>query len=317
MGKDAAKANIGKPQQNYGQKIKKWLPYYLMMLPGLLYFLINNYIPMAGITVAFRKYNVKTGLFGGEWVGFSNFTYLFKNDASIIIRNTLLYNIAFIIVNMVFGVAIAIIISDVTNKRARKLYQSAILIPFLVSIVIVSYIVYAFLSVENGLINKGLLEPLEMESVSRYSETKYWPFILVFVNTWKSVGYGCLIYIASIAGIDKSLYEAAELDGASKWQQICNITLPSLVPSIVTLLLLNIGRIFYSDFGLFYQVPQNAGQLYSVTNTIDTYVYRAMISNGGIGRSSAAGVLQSIVGFVLVMVSNLVVRKVSSENAIF
>lgn len=317
MGKDAAKANIGKPQQNYGQKIKKWFPYYLMMLPGLLYFLINNYIPMAGITVAFRKYNVKTGLFGGEWVGFSNFTYLFKNDASIIIRNTLLYNIAFIIVNMVFGVAIAIIISDVTNKRARKLYQSAILIPFLVSIVIVSYIVYAFLSVENGLINKGLLEPLEMESVSRYSETKYWPFILVFVNTWKSVGYGCLIYIASIAGIDKSLYEAAELDGASKWQQICNITLPSLVPSIVTLLLLNIGRIFYSDFGLFYQVPQNAGQLYSVTNTIDTYVYRAMISNGGIGRSSAAGVLQSIVGFVLVMVSNLVVRKVSSENAIF
>lgn len=317
MGKDAAKANIGKPQQNYGQKIKKWLPYYLMMLPGLLYFLINNYIPMAGITVAFRKYNVKTGLFGGEWVGFPNFTYLFKNDASIIIRNTLLYNIAFIIVNMVFGVAIAIIISDVTNKRARKLYQSAILIPFLVSIVIVSYIVYAFLSVENGLINKGLLEPLGMESVSWYSETKYWPFILVFVNTWKSVGYGCLIYIASIAGIDKSLYEAAELDGASKWQQICNITLPSLVPSIVTLLLLNIGRIFYSDFGLFYQVPQNAGQLYSVTNTIDTYVYRAMISNGGIGRSSAAGVLQSIVGFVLVMVSNLVVRKVSSENAIF
>lgn len=317
MGNDAARANIGKPQRNYGQKIKKWIPYYLMMLPGLLYFLINNYIPMAGITIAFRKYNVKTGLFGGEWIGFSNFTYLFKNDASIIIRNTLLYNIAFIIVNMVFGVAIAIIISDVTNQSARKLYQSVILIPFLVSIVIVSYIVYAFLSVENGLINKSLLEPLGLESISWYTETKYWPFILVFVNTWKSVGYGCLIYIASIAGIDKSLYEAAELDGANKWQQICNITLPSLIPSIITLLLLNFGRIFYSDFGLFYQVPQNAGQLYSVTNTIDTYVYRAMISNGGIGRSSAAGVLQSFVGFTLVMVSNLVVRKVSSENAIF
>ena len=158
---------------------------------------------------------------------------------------------------------------------------------------------------------------LGLDPVQWYNDTTWWPLILIITNCWKGVGYGTLIYIAAIAGIDQSFYEAAELDGASKWQQITQITLPCLVPSIITLLIMNIGRIFYSDFGLFYQVPQNSGSLYSVTNTIDTYVYRALMSTGGIGRSSAAGLLQSVVGFTLVMVSNLVVRKASAENAIF
>ena len=289
-----------------------------MMLPGFIYLIINNYIPMAGIVIAFKKYNVKKGIFGSDWVGLSNFEYLFgTQDSLIIIRNTLLYNISFIIVNMVVGVILAIMITDVLNKKMRKIYQSSILIPFTISIVVVSYIVFAFLSQENGMLNKSILPFWGREAVNWYSEPKYWPGILIFVNCWKGVGYGTLLYIAAIVGIDKGFYEAARLDGASKWQEIRYITLPLIQPTVVTLLLLGIGRIFYSDFGLFYQVPQNSGALFSVTNTIDTYVYRALISSGGIGRSSAAGVFQSIVGFVLVMISNWVTKKLSPENAIF
>lgn len=299
------------------RKIKEFGPLYLLMLPGMIYLFINNYIPMTGIIVAFKNYNVKDGIYRSPWCGLDNFQYLFRTDAAIIIRNTLLYNIAFIIVNIVIGVALAIMISDVASVWAKKLYQSAIMLPFLISIVIVSYIVYAFLGAENGLLNNGILKTMGQEPISWYQETKYWPFILVLVNTWKGVGYGCLIYIAGIAGIDKSFYEAAQLDGAGKWQQIKRITIPCLVPSIITLLLLNIGRIFYSDFGLFYQVPQNSGALYNVTNTIDTYVYRAMMTAGGIGRSSAAGVFQSIVGFLLVIGCNSIVRRFSKDNALF
>lgn len=167
------------------------------------------------------------------------------------------------------------------------------------------------------MLNKSILPFWGREAVNWYSEPKYWPGILIFVNCWKGVGYGTLLYIAAIVGIDKGFYEAARLDGASKWQEIRYITLPLIQPTVVTLLLLGIGRIFYSDFGLFYQVPQNSGALFSATNTIDTYVYRALISSGGIGRSSAAGVFQSIVGFVLVMISNWVTKKLSPENAIF
>lgn len=298
-------------------QMKKYLILYLMLLPGLVYLLINNYIPMAGIVVAFKKYNVNQGIYGSPWHGFNNFIYLFRNDAWMIIRNTLGYNIIFIIINNIVGIAIAIMVSDIASQKAKKIYQSAILLPFLISVVILSYIVYAFLSAENGMLNKSIIEPLGLAPVSWYSEPKYWPFILTLVNLWKGVGYGCLIYIAGIAGIDKSFYEAAELDGASRWQMVRKITIPCLVPAIITLLLLSIGRIFYSDFGLFYQVPQNSGALYSATNTIDTYVYRAMISAGGLGRSAAAGVFQSVVGFGLVMVSNLIVRKASKENALF
>ena len=272
---------------------------------------------MTGIIVAFKKYNVNDGIYRSPWIGLDNFTYLFKRDAAIIIRNTLLYNAAFIVINLIVAITLAILISDVKSKWGKKIYQSSVLIPFLVSIVIVSYIDFAFLGAENGLLNKGVLASLGREPVAWYQEPKYWPFIIVFVHVWKTVGYGCMIYIAGIAGIDRSFYEAAQLDGASKWQQIKSITLPCLVPSIVTLTLLNIGRIFYSDFGLFYQVPQNSGALYNVTNTIDTYVYRAMISAGGIGRSSAAGMFQSVVGFSLVLMSNLIVRRISKENALF
>lgn len=300
------------------QRFKQFIPLYLMILPGAAYLIINNYIPMTGIVVAFKKYNVNLGMYMSPWNGLDNFQYLFGTpDAFIIIRNTLLYNVAFIIVNNLVGIALAIMISDVLSKHMRKLYQSSVLLPFLISIVVVSYIVFALLSHENGMLNNSVLPFFGAKPVQWYSDTTWWPLILIITNCWKGVGYGTLIYIAGIAGIDKSYYEAAELDGANKWQQICKITLPCLIPSIVTLLLMNIGRIFYSDFGLFYQVPQNSGSLFAVTNTIDTYVYRALMAAGGIGRSSAAGVFQSIVGFTLVMVSNLIVRKTSRDNAIF
>lgn len=298
--------------------LKEYWPLYLMMLPALLYLLINNYIPMAGMVIAFKKLNFAKGIWASPWAGFKNFKFLFASrDAWVITRNTLLYNVAFILVNMVIGIAIAILITEVKNIKLKKLYQSAILLPFLMSMVILSYIVYALLSAENGLVNNSILPLFHMDPIQWYQKPKYWPAILIIANCWKGVGYGCLIYIASLIGIDPSFYEAARLDGASKWQEITKITLPSLVPTIITLLLLSIGRIFYSDFGLFYQVPMNSGVLVSTTNVIDTYVYRALIEQGNISMSSAAGVYQSLVGFCVVMLSNWIVRKVDKDQALF
>ena len=298
--------------------LKEYWPLYLMMLPALLYLLINNYIPMAGMVIAFKKLNFAKGIWASPWAGLKNFKFLFASrDAWVITRNTLLYNVAFILVNMVIGIAIAILITEVKNIKLKKLYQSAILLPFLMSMVILSYIVYALLSAENGLVNNSILPLFHMDPIQWYQKPKYWPAILIIANCWKGVGYGCLIYIASLIGIDPSFYEAARLDGASKWQEITKITLPSLVPTIITLLLLSIGRIFYSDFGLFYQVPMNSGVLVSTTNGIDTYVYRALIEQGNISMSSAAGVYQSLVGFCVVMLSNWIVRKVDKDQALF
>ena len=298
--------------------LKEYWPLYLMMLPALLYLLINNYIPMAGMVIAFKKLNFAKGIWASPWAGLKNFKFLFASkDAWIITRNTLLYNVAFILVYMVVGIAIAILITEVRNTKLKKIYQSAILLPFLMSMVILSYIVYALLSAENGLVNNSILPLFHIDPIQWYQKPKYWPAVLIIANCWKGVGYGCLIYIASLIGIDPSFYEAARLDGASKWQEITKITLPSLVPTIITLLLLSIGRIFYSDFGLFYQVPMNSGVLFPTTNVIDTYVYRALIEQGNISMSSAAGVYQSLVGFCVVMLSNWIVRKVDKDQALF
>lgn len=305
-------------QKSKWSRMKRWIPLYLMFLPGAIYLIINNYIPMGGLIVAFKSYNVRKGIFGSAWNGLKNFEFLFKSpDARVITRNTLLYNLAFIVVNNVLGILFAIFICDAANKRLKKTYQSAILFPFLMSTVIVGYLVYAFLSTGNGLINKSILEPMGKQIINWYQEPKYWPFIIIFVNTWKGVGYGCLIYISSINGIDPAYYEAAELDGAGKWQQIKHITLPSVLPTTITLVLMSVGKIFYSDFGLFYQVPRNSGLLYSATDVIDTYVYRALMVQTNIGMSSAAGFYQSLCGFVLVMLVNMIVRKINKEQALF
>ncbi len=299
-------------------RMKRFIPLYLMFLPGAIYLFINNYIPMTGIIVAFKKYSVRAGIWGSEWSGLKNFKFLFAtSDAFIITRNTLLYNLAFITLGLVIEITFAIFICDTISKRLKKIYQSAILFPYLMSAVIIGYIVYAFLSQSTGVVNNSILPALGLESINWYSEAKYWPFIIVFVNAWKNTGYGCLIYISTINGIDPSLYEAAMLDGSSKWKQIKYITLPSLVTTIITLMLLNIGRIFYSDFGLFYQVPRNSGLLFSTTNVIDTYVYRGLMEQSNVGMSAAAGFYQSIVGFILVITANWIVRKTNKENALF
>lgn len=295
--------------------IRKFIPIYVMILPGLLYIFINNLLPLPGMIVAFKNYNMRKGIFGSDWAGLKNFKYLFQNDAWYITRNTILYNVAFIIINTALSILIAIILSEMTGK-IKNIYQSAILLPYLLSTVILSYLVYAFLSTDQGLIN-SFLSNFGVEKISFYSEKKYWPFILIFVNAWKSVGYSCIIYLSTILGFDRAYFEAAAIDGASKWQQIRYITIPLLKGTVIMMTLLSIGRIFYSDFGLFYQVPRNSGALFSVTNTIDTYVYRGLMENSSIATSAAAGFYQSIVGFILVLGSNLIVRKKSPESALF
>ncbi|PRX67019.1 putative aldouronate transport system permease protein [Cohnella sp. SGD-V74] len=297
---------------------KKFWPLYLLMLPGVVYMIINNYLPMFGIIIAFKDINFAKGIFGSDWVGFKNFEYLFKTeDAYIITRNTILYNGAFIVTHTVLAIAFAILLNEIRKKFFTRLYQSIILLPYLMSMVIVSYLVYALLSMETGFLNKTVLPLLGIESISWYTETKYWPAILTIVHNWKGIGFLCVIYLASIIGIDPEYYEAATLDGASKRQQIFSITIPLIAPVVIFMTLLAIGRIFYSDFGLFYQVPMNSGPLLEVTNVIDTYVYRGLIFLGDLGMSSAAGAYQSLVGFVLVILSNYVVRRLSKENALF
>ena len=311
-------ASPAKRKGSVAAKIKKWTPIYLMMLPGALYLLINNYIPMFGLVIAFKQIDFQKGIFESPWIGFQNFQFLFQTkDAFVITRNTLLYNIAFIILNTVIGIVFAIFICDITWKAGKKVYQSAILFPYLMSWVIVGYIIYAIFSMQYGIANKSILPAFGMDPLMWYNDPKYWPAILIITNTWKGIGYGCLIYISSINGIEASYFEAAELDGANKFQQIWNITLPEILPSVITLTLLSIGRIFYSDFGLFYQVPRDSGLLYSTTNTIDTYVYRGLMKLGNVGMASAAGFYQSVVGFILVLLSNWVVRKISPDNALF
>ena len=293
----------------------KWL--YIMMLPGMIYLLINNYIPMAGLVIAFKKVNFQTGIFQSPWCGFENFKYLFRTkDAWIITRNTILYNLVFIILALVVSLTLAIFLSEIRNKKLRSFHQACVLIPYIISYVVVSYLVYAFLGT-NGLVNKGILIPFGGKPVNWYMESKYWPFILVFVNTWKNAGYASVMYLATILGFDDSIFEAATLDGVTAWQKIRYMTIPLLKPTIITLTMLNIGRIFYSDFGLFYQVPQNSGAILQATNVLDTYVYRGLFELGDISMSSAAGLYQAVVGFVIIIAANLIVRKISPDDAIF
>ncbi|MGB8455502.1 MAG: ABC transporter permease subunit [Anaerocolumna sp.] len=319
MAAEVMSLSKNKGKRNGKKKLKRYYMLYLMMIPGLLYLLINNYAPMSGLYLAFKNIDFRKGLWGSDWIGFKNFEFLFKSaDAFIITRNTILYNLAFILINTVLAISVSILLNEIVSIRKIKLYQSLILLPYLISMVVVSYLVLAFLSTK-GFINSTIITGLlgKESGISWYSEAKYWPFILIIVNAWKNIGYLCIIYYASIIGIPGDFYEASSLDGARMWQKIKYITLPLIKPTIITMVLLSLGRMFYSDFGLFYQVPMDSGALYSTTSVIDTYVYRALIQLSDIGMSSAAGVYQSVVGFFVVLYSNLIVRKVSKENALF
>ncbi|KOP65889.1 ABC transporter permease [Paenibacillus solani] len=294
----------------------------LMILPGTIWFLIFAYLPMFGTVLAFKDFRISpdgffASVFNSEWVGFKNFEYLFTtNDAYIITRNTILYNLAFIILGLVIAVGFAIMLSELVNKRTAKVYQTGMFLPHFLSWVIISYFAFTFLSVDKGTLNQ-IITYFGGDPISWYSEAKYWPFILVFVGIWKGVGYNSVIYLAAITGIDKSYYEAAVIDGASKWKQVRYITIPLLKPLMIILTILAIGGIFRSDFGLFYQLPKDSGALYPVTNVIDTFVYRGLINMGDIGMSTAAGLYQSLVGLILILVANYIVRKIEKDHAIF
>ncbi len=292
---------------------------YFLLLPGLVYLLFNNYLPMVGIIIAFKKLNFKLGILKSPWTGFSNFEFLFASgNAWTITRNTILYNLAFIILGTILGIAIAILMYEIHEWIVARVYQTIILLPMLMSWVVVSYIGFAFLSAETGYINNAVLPLLNQETaIQFYQEPKYWPFILVFFNMWKTIGFSMIIYLSSVLGISPDFFDAAKVDGASKWKQIRHITIPSLKPVIITLTILSISRMFYSDFGLFYQLPRNSGLLYDVTQTIDTYVYNALMVRNNYGMSSAAGFYQSIVGFLLILTANTVIRKISREDALF
>lgn len=290
------------------------VPLYVMLLPGLAYLIINNYLPMYGLTIAFRKLDYQKGILRSPIVGFQNFEFLFKTkDAWIMIRNTVGYNIVFILLGIVIAVTIAIFMTEIGKMKIAKVIQPIICFPNMISIIVISYLVYAFLGT-NGFVNNTILGG---NGISWYKEAKYWPTILTIVHFWQVAGYSSIIYIATMSGIDAELYEAAKLDGANKLQQIFHITLPLIRPTVILMLLMSVGRIFNSDFGLFLQVPMNSGMLFPTTQTIDTYSYRALMELNDVGKSSATGVFQSVLGFILVVVSNLIVRKVDPDSALF
>lgn len=295
----------------------------LLGLPTFIWYVFFSYLPMFGLLIAFKNYRVfpkqsfLLNLLQSEWVGFDNFTFFLRNNAfGMLLRNTLLYNIVFIALGILIPVALAMMINEVYSKRKSKVYQTMMFFPHFLSWVVVSYFVFAFLNPDKGLLN-SIIQHFGGEKIMWYSQSKYWPFILLIMQLWKTIGYNMVVYLASITGIDQSLYEAAMLDGASKIQQARYITLPMMKTILIVMFILNVGRIFYTDFGLFYQVTQGVpNSLYKTVSTFDTYVYMALQSNAPIGKTAAASMFQSVACCITVLVANGIVRKVDPDSAI-
>ena len=295
----------------------------LMTLPTVIWFVLFCYLPLFGVFFAFKDFTPKAGsslfvnLFvNSEWVGLRNFTYLFRNPQSLaIIGNTLFYNVIFLAAGIIIPVFLAVILSEVHQKKFSGLVQMALVLPYFLSWVIVGYCVYGFLATDQGQIN-SLLKLFGKEAVQWYQSPQYWRVILILVGIWKSCGYSLVIYLCSITAIDRTLYESASLDGASFWQKVRCITLPMLRPTIATIFILSIGSLLTSDFGLFYQVPMDSGALQEVTQTLDVYVYKALMQQANFSFSSAAAFLQSAVGCVLLILSNVIIRRMDPDSAL-
>jgi putative aldouronate transport system permease protein len=297
--------------------LRKNVPFLLMGLPGFLLLLIFSYLPMLGVIIAFKNYKAVQGIWGSAWVGLKNFEFLFRSPAlGRITFNTLFLNAIFIITGLVGAIGLALLLNEVWLKLATRLYQTVIFFPFIISWVIVGYFSFALLNYETGLIN-SVVRGLGGEPVAWYNSPQYWPAILTITNLWKGVGYGSVIYLAAMLGISQEYYEAAMLDGANKLAQIRYITLPFLVPIMIITTLLAIGRIFYADFGMFFYVTRDSALLYPTTDVIDTYVFRALRVNADIGMAAATGLYQSVVGFVLVLFSNWIVKRIDPERSLF
>lgn len=289
----------------------------LMCIPAISMLLIFCYIPMGGLVLAFKNYRFDLGIFGSEWSGFDNFEFFLQSDnAWRITRNTIGFNLLFLLLGTIMAVFISLIINEIISKNARKFYQTAMFLPYFLSWVVVGYMLYAFLDQRNGIFN-GALEGVGLEPVQWYMEPAIWVVLLPLIFIWKSVGYSSVIYYAALIGIDTSYYEAASLDGASKWQMMRYISIPHLKPLIIMMTILGIGKIFNSDFGLFFQATMDSSALYSVTDVLDTYVYRALRVTGDVGMATAVGLYQSVIGFVLVLTANTVIRKIDKDNAMF
>ena len=270
---------------------------------------------MGGVIIAFKNYKFSKGIFGSEWVGIENFRFLLTSNTARIVRNTIGMNSLFIISGAVISVAFALFLFEMSGSYV-KIYQTTMFIPYFFSWVVVSYIFTGFFDMDLGLIN-SLLKQFGAEPIYWFNKPGYWPAILVIVHIWKSAGYGCVIYYSTLIGIDTEYYEAAKLDGANRWQQIKNISLPMLKPMIIIIVILGIGKIFNADFGMFYFLTKDTGTLYPTTDVIDTYIFRTFRVLGDTGMSTAAGLVQSLVGFFLVLATNLIVRKVDKDNALF
>lgn len=293
----------------------------LLALPTVVWYALFSFLPMFGVIIAFKEFKISgnflNSLFQSEWAGgngLKNFESLFKfNDIWLIIRNTIGYNAVFIILGIVIPTILALVIVQLRSKRMSKIYQTIMFFPYFLSWVVISAIVFGFLSFDKGLVNSAI-QTLGGTPANWYMKPSFWPYFLTFMNLWKTVGYGMVIYLASITGIDYTYYEAALIDGASKFQQARYITLPLMKSIIVIMFILNIGKIFYSDFGLFYQVTKNSNSLYNVATTIDVYVY-SMMKSGTLGMSSATALIQSVVGCITILLANFVVRKIDPDSA--
>ena len=289
----------------------------LMLLPAILYFLIFSYIPMGGTVLAFKNYNFRDGIFGSPWVGLDNFKYFFiSGQAWIVTRNTILYNVAFITVNTILQMGLAILISEIGGKYFKKLTQTAMFLPYFISWVVVGIIAYNMLNLENGTIN-SMIAKIGGEKFNFYGSTFVWPFIMIFVSAWKNVGYGTVLYLAAIMGIDTETYEAAKIDGANIFQRIFKVTIPSLIPTMIILTLLAIGNIFRGDFQMFYQIIGNNGPLFNATDVIDTFTFRSLIQSGEVGMSAASCLYQSVFCFITIMISIFLVKKYDKDYSLF
>lgn len=290
---------------------------FTLSIPTLVLLAIFSYWPMFGIVLAFKSYKASRGIWGSPWIGLKNFEFFFTSqDMWRVLRNTLGLNFMFIFANIICAVIFALLMFEVKKAIHVKAYQSVALLPSFLSWVAVSYLTYALLEPSKGIINK-VIEAVGGEGVSWYSKPEYWPIILLIVELWKGVGYASIIYYAALMGIDGSLFDAANVDGASKLQTIWYVTLPELIPIITIRFIMSVGGIFRSDFGLFYNVTRNLGSLYPTTDVIDTYVYRALMENNNIGMSSAVGLFQSTVCLIMLLTVNAIVRKVNPENSLF
>lgn len=288
-----------------------------MALPPAAFIFVFSYLPLLGLVIAFKDFKVTKGILGSEWVGFKNFEFFFKStDAWIVLRNTIGMNILFIFLSLIVSVSIALMLNEIRSRALTKVIQTVMFVPYILSWVVVSYMLYAFLNHNYGIFN-ALFQKWGFDPIAWYSEAKYWPYILTFMYVWKTAGYNSIIYYASIMGIDESFYEAAALDGATRRQATWYITLPMLKRIIICMLILQLGKVMYSDFGIFYQLPRDMGALFSTTQVLDTYIYRALRVTGNISIGSAVSFFQAVVGFAFIYTANTIVRKIEPDMAMF